>query len=89
MQCYAMPKFLQTSRFKCADPKEFDLNEYTSNSLGGCVLELNLEYPIELRELHNDYSLAPDKKEIETEMQSEYQLKIPDFYNTSIGNIKK
>ena len=22
-------------------------------------------------------------------MQSEYQLKIPDFYNTSIGNIKK
>ena len=26
----------------------------------GCVLEVDLEYPKELRELHNDYPLAPD-----------------------------
>ena len=47
--------------------KEFDLNKYTSNSSKGCVLEVNLEYPKGLRELHNDYPLAPDKIEIKIE----------------------
>ena len=34
---YAMPKFLPTSGFKWLNPKEFDLNKYTSNSSKGCV----------------------------------------------------
>ena len=58
---YVMYKFLPTSGFKWIDPKEFDLNKYTSNSSKGCVLEVDLEYPKELQELHNDYPLAPDK----------------------------
>ena len=37
------------------DPKEFDLNKYTRDSSNGCVLQVALEYPKELRELHNDY----------------------------------
>ena len=86
---YAMSKFFPTSGFKWIDPKEFDLNKYTSNSSKGCVLEVDLEYPKELRELHNDYPLAPDKIEIKREMLSEYQLKIADLYNIPIGNIKK
>ena len=59
-----MSKFLLTSGFKWIDPKEFELKKYTSNSSKGCVLEVDLEYPKELRELHNDYSLAQDKIEI-------------------------
>ena len=55
---------LPTSRFKWIDPKEFNLNKYTSNSSKGCLLEVYVEYPKELRELHNDYPLAPDKIEI-------------------------
>ena len=55
--------------------KEFDLNEYTSHSSKGCVFEVNLEYPKELRELHKDYPLALDKIEIKREM-----LKITDLY---------
>ena len=39
---YAMSKFLPTSDFKWIDPKEFDLNKYTSNSSRGCVLEVDL-----------------------------------------------
>ena len=58
---YAMSKFLPTSGFKWTDLKEFDLNKYTSNSSKGCVLEVDLEYPEELRELHNDYPLALGK----------------------------
>ena len=55
------------------DPKEFDWNKYTSHSSKGCVLKVNLEHPKELRELHKDYLLAPDKIEIKREMLSNYQ----------------
>ena len=47
---YAMSKFLPTSGFKQIDPKEFDLNKYTSNSSKGCVLEVDFECSIELHE---------------------------------------
>ena len=43
-----MSKFLPTGGFKWVDTKEFDLNEYSNNSLKDCVLEVDLEYPKEL-----------------------------------------
>ena len=76
-----MSKVLSTSGFKWIDSKEFNLNKYTSNSSTGFVLEVNLE----LRELHNDYSLAPDKIEIKREMPSEYQIKIADRYTSLLA----
>ena len=69
--------------------KKFHLNKSTRNSSKGCILEVDLEYPKELRELHNDYPRAPDKIEIKREMLSDYQLKIADHYNIPIGNVKK
>ena len=84
-----MSKFLPASGFKWIDPKEFDLNTYTSNSLNWCVLEVDLEYPKELHELQNDYLLAPDKIEIKKQMLSEYQLKIADLYNIPMSSVKK
>ena len=86
---YPMSKFLSTSGFKWIDPTEFDLNEYTNKSLKGCVLEIDLEYPKELWELHNGYCLASDKIEIKREMLYEHQLKIADLFNIPIGNVKK
>ena len=53
--------------------KEIDLNKYISNGSKDCGFEFDLEYP---KELHNDYSLAPDKKEIKRKMLSVYQLKL-------------
>ena len=50
--------------FKWIDPKEFNLNKYTSNSWKGCVLEVDLEYPKVLRKWHNDYPLALGKIEM-------------------------
>ena len=75
-----MSKFLPASGFKRINSKEFDLIKYTRNSSRGCVLEVDLEYPKELYELHNDHPLAPDKIEIKREMLPEYQ---------TIGNVKK
>lgn len=44
---YAMPKFLSTGWFKWTGPKEFDSNKYSSNSLKGCILEVDFEHPKE------------------------------------------
>ena len=42
-----MSKFLLKSGFKWIDPKQFDLNKYTSNSSKVYVVEVDLEYPKE------------------------------------------
>ena len=86
---YPMSKFPPTSGLRWIDPKEFNLNKYISISSKGCFHEVDLEYPKELRELRNNYPLAPDKIEIEREMLFEYQLKIADLYNILIGNVRK
>ena len=67
----------------------YDVNKYTNNNSKGCVLEAYLQYPKELRELHTDYHLAPDKIDIKREMLSGYQLKIAELYNISISNVEK
>ena len=84
-----MSKFPPTGRFKWIDPKEFELNKYTSNSSKGCVLQVDLEYPKELCKLHNDYLLAPDEIEIKEEMLFKYQIWIADFHNIPFDNVKK
>ena len=65
---YAMSKFLPTGGFKWIDPKEFNWNKYNSNSSKGYALEVEIEYPKELKELHNDYPLAQDKIEVKREI---------------------
>ena len=86
---HAFTKFLQTNGFKWSDSKKFDLNKYTSNSLKGCVCEVDLEYSKELRKLYNDYPLAPYKTDNKREMLSDYQLKIACHYSIPTGNVKK
>ena len=71
---YDMSNFLLTGGFKWIDPNIFELNKYSSNSSKGCVLEVDLEYPKELCELHNDHHLTTDKIEIEKERLFNYQL---------------
>ena len=51
-----MFEFLPISEFKWIDPKDFYSNKYSSNNSKGCVLEVDLEYPKELRELHISFS---------------------------------
>ena len=84
-----MSKFLPTSGFKRINPEEFDLNKYNNKSSKGCVLEADLEYPKELRELHNDYPVAPDKIEIKREMLSEYHIFFDiEMYVLYYGNLQ-
>ena len=41
-----------------------NLDKYDDNNSRGYVLEVDLEYPKDLRDLHNDYPLKSDKFEI-------------------------
>ena len=43
--------------------QKIDLAKYKEDSKKGVILEADLEYPQELHDLHNDYSLAPEKNE--------------------------
>ena len=59
---------------------KFDINPISEKIDTGCFLEADLEYPDELHELHNDYSLAPEKPAIPSDMLSKYCKEITDKY---------
>ena len=57
---WAMPNQLPTSGFKWMTDNELDDWKHLS-----CFLGVDLEYPEDLHELHNDYPLAPERIKIE------------------------
>ena len=62
-----MNQYLSHGRFKWLNQNKidnFDLNFIEENSFDGYILEVDLDYPDELHELHNNYTLGPKKLEI-------------------------
>ena len=55
----------------------------------GYFLEVDLEYPDILHELHNNYPLAPEKLDVSSDMLSEYCKEIAAKYEIKIANLKK
>ena len=47
-----MSKFLPTGGFKWLDLEKLNLDKYENDSLRGCVVKVDLEYPKELHGLH-------------------------------------
>ena len=67
----------------------FDINSINEKSDTGYFLEVDLEYPDELHELHNDYPLAPEKLAVTNDMLSKYCKEIADEYDIKVGDVKK
>ena len=53
------------------------------------ILEVDLEYPQWLHDLHNDYPVAPGKAKVSKDMLSRYCKKIAEKYKISIGQVNK
>ena len=65
------------------------MNSIRENSSIGYILEIDLEYPIELHDLHNVYPLGPGKLKISQNMLSNYYFYIANEYGIKIGGVNK
>ena len=71
---WAINKSLPYSEFNCLFKKidKFGVNSVGENRPIAYILEFDLEYPHKLHELHNEYTLAPEKLKISHNMFSNY-----------------
>ena len=87
---WTMCEYLPYARFKqVKNINRFDIDSINEKSDTGYFLEVDLEYPDELHELHNDYPLAPEKLAILSDMLSKYCKEIADDYKIKVGDVKK
>ena len=91
---WAMSQYLPTGGFKWMKQEhidKLDLGKYQEDSKKGLILEVDLEYPKELHDLHNDYPLGPEKVKVKVteDMLSDYCKKIAEKYRISVGLVSK
>ena len=74
---WAMSEYLPYEGFKwLKNIDKFNVMSISEKSPIGFFLEVELEYPDELHELHNDYSLAPEKLAVSSDMLSNIVKKL-------------
>ena len=89
---WAMSQYLPTGGFKWLTEKQsdkLDMTKYKEDSKKGFILEVDLEYPNDLHDLHNDYPCAPEKVKVTRDMLSNYCKKRAEKYNISTGLVHK
>ncbi|KAL9979619.1 hypothetical protein ACROYT_G017302 [Oculina patagonica] len=89
---FAMSQYLPTGGFRWLTQKQIDetnLAKYKEDSNKGLILEVDLEYPNELHNLHNDYPLGAEKVKVTKDMLSDYCKTIAEKYNISTGLVHK
>ena len=89
---WAMSQYLPTGGFRWMTQKQIDkidLAKYKEDSTKGLILEVDLEYPKDLHDLHNDYPLGAEKVCVNKDMLSEYCKRIASKFNISTGLVHK
>ena len=87
---WAMSKYLPYGEFRWVKNVDgLDVMSISEKSDTGYFLEVDLDYPDKLHELHNDYPLAPEKLAVSNDMLSAYCIKVPDKYDIKVGDVKK
>ena len=87
---WAMSQPLPNGEFKWVDDLDsIVIDDYIGDKGRGMVLEVDMEYPEELHDLHNGYPLAPESKEIDASMLSDYAKSIAEKFQLSVGGVRK
>ena len=87
---WRLSEYLPYGEFKwLKNPDGFDVNSISEESPIVYFLEIYLEYPDELHELHNDYPLAQEKLAVSSDMLSKYCKEIADKYEIKVSDLKK
>ena len=86
---WAMSQPLPTGDFQWTDPEEIEFFNYHEYSDEGVILEVDLEYPEELHNLHNDCPCAPEKMCITDDMLSDYCSETKNQHKISSGTVPK
>ena len=87
---WAMSEYLPYEGFKwLKNVDKFDVMLISEKNWIRYFVEVDLDYPDELHELHNDYLLAPEKLPVSSDILSKYCKKIGDKYEIKVGDVKK
>ena len=89
---WAMSQSLPTGEFDWLTEQEIvdlDNTNVADDNEEGYILEVDLHYPSELHDLHNDYPLAPEKMKISPEMLSPYCKDLSECLNLRGGAVPK
>ena len=85
-----MSEYLPYSEFEwLKNVDSFDVMSIDEKSDVGYILKVDLKYPNELHELHNDYPHAPEKLAVTNDMLSKYCKEIADKYDIKVGDVKQ
>ena len=90
-----MSQYLPTGGFEW-DKMETDCPEYWTQFIQGqqdeqdegYIVEVDLEYPSELHDKHDNFPLAPEHLDIKREMLSSYQIELAEELEVKVGGEK-
>ena len=86
---WAMNEYLPYGGFEWLENiDKFDIMSIIDKSPIGYFLKVDLEYPEELHELHNDFPLTPEKLTVSSDMLLKYLKKIGDKYEIKVGDVE-
>ena len=86
---WEMSEYLPYGEFEwLKNVDKLDVMSVNEKSDVGYILEVDLEYPKEFHELHNDYPLAPEKLTVTNDILSNYCKSIADKYDIKVGDVK-
>ena len=89
---WAMSQYLPTGNFKWLNEKQINQINWTNidaKNKKGYLLEVDLEYPKELHDLHNDYPCAAEQIKVTQNMLSDYCQKIAQKFGIKTGQVTK
>ena len=89
---WAMSQYLPTGNFKWLNEKQINQINWSNihaENKKGYLLEVDLEYPHELHDLHNDYPCAAEQIKVTQNMLSDYCQKIAQKFGIKSGQVSK